>query len=148
MARKSSKEAPPQTTGQALGIVLKSARDIMRKDKGLNGDLDRLPLLTWIMFLKFSMTWKFSARRKRPLAAKNFVLLSMRLTGGATGQQARRALPATNCFLSSIRTNACGPMEKKGLGCSRIFAGLQARMVMTAWSAPLKLSQFEVESVA
>jgi len=30
-----------------------SARDILRKDKGLNGDLDRLPLLTWIMFLKF-----------------------------------------------------------------------------------------------
>jgi type I restriction enzyme M protein len=25
----------------------------MRKDKGLNGDLDRLPLLTWLMFLKF-----------------------------------------------------------------------------------------------
>lgn len=25
----------------------------MRKDKGLSGDLDRLPLLTWIMFLKF-----------------------------------------------------------------------------------------------
>lgn len=25
----------------------------MRKDKGLNGDLDRLPQLTWIMFLKF-----------------------------------------------------------------------------------------------
>jgi type I restriction enzyme M protein len=24
----------------------------MRKDKGLNGDLDRLPMLTWIMFLK------------------------------------------------------------------------------------------------
>ena len=25
----------------------------MRMDKGLNGDLDRLPMLTWIMFLKF-----------------------------------------------------------------------------------------------
>lgn len=25
----------------------------MRKDKGLNGDLDRLPMLTWVMFLKF-----------------------------------------------------------------------------------------------
>jgi type I restriction enzyme M protein len=25
----------------------------MRKDKGLSGDLDRLPVLTWIMFLKF-----------------------------------------------------------------------------------------------
>lgn len=41
------------TTAQALGSLLKSARDIMRKDKGLNGDLDRLPMLTWIMFLKF-----------------------------------------------------------------------------------------------
>lgn len=25
----------------------------MRKDKGLNGDADRLPVLTWVMFLKF-----------------------------------------------------------------------------------------------
>lgn len=25
----------------------------MRKDKGLNGDTDRLPMLTWLMFLKF-----------------------------------------------------------------------------------------------
>jgi type I restriction enzyme M protein len=40
-------------TAQSLGALLKSARDIMRKDKGLNGDLDRLPMLTWIMFLKF-----------------------------------------------------------------------------------------------
>src|SRR5207245_4233156 len=45
--------AAPPTTAQALGSLLKSARDIMRKDKGLNGDLDRLPLLKWIMFLKF-----------------------------------------------------------------------------------------------
>ena len=43
----------PATTVQSLGALLKSARDIMRKDKGLNGDLDRLPMLTWIMFLKF-----------------------------------------------------------------------------------------------
>lgn len=41
------------TTAQQLGSIIKSARDIMRKDKGLNGDLDRLPMLTWIMFLKF-----------------------------------------------------------------------------------------------
>ena len=44
---------PVPTTAQALGSLLKSARQIMRKDRGLNGDLDRLPLLTWIMFLKF-----------------------------------------------------------------------------------------------
>jgi type I restriction enzyme M protein len=43
----------PQTTAQQLGSVIKSSRDIMRKDKGLNGDLDRLPMLTWVMFLKF-----------------------------------------------------------------------------------------------
>jgi type I restriction enzyme M protein len=47
------KAAAELTTAQRLGAVVKSARDIMRKDKGLSGDLDRLPMLTWIMFLKF-----------------------------------------------------------------------------------------------
>ena len=46
-----TKNAP--TTAQQLSSLIKSARDIMRKDKGLSGDLDRLPMLTWIMFLKF-----------------------------------------------------------------------------------------------
>ena len=54
MARtKKSKDASPQTTAQALGSLIKSCRDIMRKDKGLSTDLDRLPIITWIMFLKF-----------------------------------------------------------------------------------------------
>lgn len=48
-----SKSSLTETTPQRLGSLIKSARDIMRKDKGLNGDLDRLPMLTWIMFLKF-----------------------------------------------------------------------------------------------
>ncbi|NWG01989.1 MAG: type I restriction-modification system subunit M N-terminal domain-containing protein [Syntrophaceae bacterium] len=52
MARK-TKTTQPLTTTQQLGSLIKSARDIMRKDKGLSGDLDRLPMLTWIMFLKF-----------------------------------------------------------------------------------------------
>jgi len=47
------KVAQELTTTQQLGSIIKSARDIMRKDKGLSGDLDRLPMLTWIMFLKF-----------------------------------------------------------------------------------------------
>ena len=46
-------DKPTLTTAQQLGSIVKSARDTMRKDKGLNGDLDRLPMLTWIMFLKF-----------------------------------------------------------------------------------------------
>jgi type I restriction enzyme M protein len=48
-----AKNDQPLTTSQQLGSLIKSARDIMRKDKGLNGDLDRLPLFTWVMFLKF-----------------------------------------------------------------------------------------------
>ena len=48
-----TKNQQPSTTAQQLGSIIKFARDIMRKDKGLNGDLDRLPMLTWIMFLKF-----------------------------------------------------------------------------------------------
>jgi type I restriction enzyme M protein len=52
-ATTAKKELIPKTTAQQLGSLIKSARDIMRKDKGLNGDLDRLPLLTWVMFLKF-----------------------------------------------------------------------------------------------
>ena len=52
MAR-TRKTKQPRTTAQQLSALIKSARDILRKDKGLNGDIDRLPLLTWVMFLKF-----------------------------------------------------------------------------------------------
>lgn len=41
------------TTRDDLSALIGSARRILRKDKGLNGDVDRLPLLTWVMFLKF-----------------------------------------------------------------------------------------------
>ncbi|MUN35401.1 HsdM family class I SAM-dependent methyltransferase [Actinomadura litoris] len=45
--------AKKDTTSRArLSAVIKSARDIMRKDAGLNGDLDRLPLLSWLLFLR------------------------------------------------------------------------------------------------
>lgn len=53
MAKRREISNVPLTTAQRLGSLLKSARDVMRKDKGLNGDLDRLPMLTWLMFLKF-----------------------------------------------------------------------------------------------
>jgi type I restriction enzyme M protein len=45
MAR-AKKSTQPVTTAQSLASIIKSARDLMRKDKGLNGDLDRLPMLT------------------------------------------------------------------------------------------------------
>lgn len=62
----------PMTTTQMLGSLIKSARDIMRKDKGLNGDLDRLPLLTWIMFLKFLDDLELQREEESKLAGKKF----------------------------------------------------------------------------
>lgn len=43
----------PLSSRDSLSSTIKTIRNIMRKDKGLNGDLDRLPMLTWLMFLKF-----------------------------------------------------------------------------------------------
>src|SRR6266542_6878257 len=60
------------TTAQSLGSLIKSARDIMRKDKGLNGDLDRLPMLTWIMFLKFLDDLELERAEEAKLAGKKF----------------------------------------------------------------------------
>jgi type I restriction enzyme M protein len=65
-------DAAQMTTPQMLGSLLKSARDIMRKDKGLNGDLDRLPLLTWIMFLKFLDDLEQQREDETALSGKKF----------------------------------------------------------------------------
>ena len=66
------KPASIPTTAQSLGALLKSARDIMRKDKGLNGDLDRLPMLTWITFLKFLDDLELQREDEAKLAGKKF----------------------------------------------------------------------------
>ncbi|HVM15330.1 MAG TPA: N-6 DNA methylase [Egibacteraceae bacterium] len=48
-----TKKEPAVASPQAkLAAVIKSARDAMRKDAGLNGDLDRIPQLAWLLFLK------------------------------------------------------------------------------------------------
>lgn len=74
MAKKRATTAyTPKTTAQQLGTLIKSARDIMRKDKGLNGDLDRLPLLTWIMFLKFLDDREKLEEARAGIAGKKYV---------------------------------------------------------------------------
>jgi type I restriction enzyme M protein len=35
-----------------LSAIIKRARDVMRKDAGLNGDADRIPQIAWLLFLK------------------------------------------------------------------------------------------------
>lgn len=47
-----AKQAATQNTRSQLSSLIKSSRVIMRKDAGLSSDLDRLPQLSWIMFLK------------------------------------------------------------------------------------------------
>lgn len=71
-AARTKKATEPVTTAQRLGSIIKSARQIMRKDKGLNGDLDRLPLFTWIMFLKFLDDMEIGAEEEAKLAGKKY----------------------------------------------------------------------------
>lgn len=42
----------PQTTRDRLSSIIKESRNVMRKDAGLNGELDRLPQLAWLLFLR------------------------------------------------------------------------------------------------
>jgi type I restriction enzyme M protein len=72
MTPRKTKTEAPKSTAQQLGSIIKSTRDIMRKDKGLNGDLDRLPMLTWIMFLKFLDDMEDIRAEESKLAGKRF----------------------------------------------------------------------------
>lgn len=72
MAIRNSKN-PQQFSAQSLAKLIKSCRDIMRKDKGLSGDLDRLPMLTWIMFLKFIGDMEQMRETEAKLAGKPFL---------------------------------------------------------------------------
>ncbi len=65
-------QSKPKTSSQQLASILKSCRDIMRKDKGLSGDIDRLPMLTWIMFLKFLDDVEKIREAEATLASKRF----------------------------------------------------------------------------
>jgi type I restriction enzyme M protein len=66
------KKKQPETTAHRLDGIIRSARKIMRKDKGLSGDLDRLPMLTWIMFLKFLDDMERIEETKAEIAGKKY----------------------------------------------------------------------------
>src|SRR5580698_10667067 len=73
MARTATRQTePPKSSSQQLGSIIKSCRDIMRKDKGLNGDIDRLPMLTWVMFLKFLDDMEQVREAEAKLAGKRY----------------------------------------------------------------------------
>jgi type I restriction enzyme M protein len=60
------------STTQQLASLIKSCRDIMRKDKGLSGDLDRLPMLTWVLFLKFLDDMEQGREEEAKMEGKRF----------------------------------------------------------------------------
>ena len=86
---RSKRPETPRTTAQQLGSLIKSARDIMRKDKGLNGDLDRLPMLTWIMFLKFLADREKLEETRTEIAGKRYKAAIDRLPLARLGGAAR-----------------------------------------------------------
>src|SRR5437773_4208227 len=50
--KRAQKAKQPLSSKQQLSSTIKSVRDLLRKDAGLSGDTDRLPQLTWLLFLK------------------------------------------------------------------------------------------------
>src|SRR2546421_5800394 len=50
--RASRRARAPLSSKEQLNSTIKSVRDLLRKDAGLSGDTDRLPQLTWLLFLK------------------------------------------------------------------------------------------------
>ena len=104
----------------------------MRKDKGLNGDLDRLPMLTWIMFLKFlddleqQREEEAAARRQEVPAGDRAALPLARLGRQAAGHHRRRIAR----LHQSGRSRAAG--RKGGPG---LFAYLRRSPAPTATTA-------------
>jgi type I restriction enzyme M protein len=74
MTRTKKKQEQPQTTDVKLRAIIKSCRNILRDDKGsgMDTDLGRLPLLTWVMFLKFMDDLEKEDEIKMTLARKSY----------------------------------------------------------------------------
>ena len=126
-ATKKQKVEVPKSTAQQLASIVKSCRDIMRKDKGLNGDLDRLPMLTWIMFLKFlddmeeirAEEAKLSGKRFRPAIEPPYRWRdwAAKTDGGITG-------PELLAFIN--QDEAVRPDGKRGAGLFAYLRSLQS----------------------
>jgi type I restriction enzyme M protein len=60
------------TTALSLGVLLKSARSIVRKDVGLNGKRDRLAMLTWDYVSEIPRRLEIQREGEARLAGKKF----------------------------------------------------------------------------
>jgi type I restriction enzyme M protein len=151
MARTSNAKKT-MTTAQQLGSIIKTARQIMRKDKGLSGDLDRLPILTWVMFLKFLDDLEQMRETEAVLEGKPFQAAIeapyrwrdwAAVEGGISGDEliafinqehAVRPDGSEGPGLFAYLRNLQGARDENGGGDRRdviatVFAGLQNRML-------------------
>ena len=88
----------------------------MRKDKGLNGDLDRLPLLTWIMFLKF-LDDREKLEEARPASvARNTSRLSRLRTGWRDWATNKQGITGDELVAFVNQDEATRPDGKRGAG--------------------------------
>ena len=123
---RASTPAAPQSTSQQLGSLIKSARDIMRKDKGLSGDLDRLPMLTWIMFLKFLDDMEQIREQEAVLAGRTFrptIESPYRWRDWAADEEGITGDELT-AFIN--QDDAVRPDGKRGVGLFAYLRGLQS----------------------
>ena len=83
----------------------------MRKDKGLSGDLDRLPMLTWIMFLKFLDDLEQVEETRAAIGGKKY-----RIVGRTDGGRYTFGTPTAFISLRRIsrRSRAAAPCAPAG----------------------------------
>ena len=145
MAKRKVKEKKPETPAQRLSGIIKSCRNIMRKDKGMNGDADRLPMLTWLMFLKFLddneiLQETQSALRNqehKPAIDKPYRWRDWAHESSLTGDDLLAFINNEKVTLSTVRN---------ALDCFIIFAVYRAKPVWkdkTLWRRYSKVSQTE-----
>ncbi len=97
--KKPKREKTPPT----VPALVKSARQLMRKDKGLNGELDRLPALTWLLLLKLlddrEAAWEGEAKMARkpyvPVIEPPYRWRDWARDGGPTGPKGPACSPTS-----------------------------------------------------
>lgn len=148
-ARAPRKARTPLTTRENLSALIGTARKILRKDKGLNGDVDRLPLLTWVMFLKFlddleiahAEEAELDGKRYQPIiespyrwrdwAARDDGISGDELLAFIGQETTRRADGSTGKGLFAYLRGLAGEGEKGSQRevIANVFKGVQNRMV-------------------